>query len=147
MAPNSASLLFSTPSTRKSAVQAVVFCLKRQTTGHLEHSGKCTMSPTPPVYVCKIEHLRLPLSFGWMCALPESERAEMGSADSVPTSLLIFSWACPLFSSNYLPNAPCVTIQCTLLPVEHILLQVMVKASISSFHLTYFILVTFFRDI
>lgn len=76
MAPNSASLLFSTPSTRKSAVQAVVFCFKRQTTGHLEHSGKCTMPPTPPVYVCKIEHLRLPLTFGWMCALPEREREQ-----------------------------------------------------------------------
>lgn len=134
MTPNSASLLFSTPPTRKSAVQAVVFCFKRQTTGHLEHSGKCTMPPPPPVYVCKIEHLWLPLTLGWMCALTEKERAEMGSADSIPTSPFIFSPACPLFSSNYLPNVPCLTIQCTLLPVEHILLQVMVIVSISSFN-------------
>lgn len=146
MTPNSASLLFSTPPMRKSAVQAVIFCFKRQTTGHLEHSGKCIMPPTPLVCVCKIEHLQFPLTLGWMCALPEKERADTGSADSIPTSSFIFSRVCPLFPSNYLPNGPYLTIQYTLLPIEHILLQVMVIVSISSFNSIFHYHDIFFRD-
>lgn len=92
-------------------------CLKQ----HLEHSRKCTMPPTPPVYVCKIEHLWLPLTFAWMRALLRGVEQRWGLADSVPASLLIFSQSCLLFSSEHamcystMPSTACWNIFCCIL--------------------------------
>lgn len=93
------------------------FYFKRQTTGHLEHSGKCTMPPPAPVYVCRIEHIQPPLTFRWMCALPEWKQ-RWGQQTLSLHSLLYFPYPAIYSPLSYLPNVPHVIIQFILLPVN-----------------------------
>lgn len=93
------------------------FYFKRQTTGHLEHSGKCTMPLPAPVYVCRIEHIQPPLTFRWMCTLPEWKQ-RWGQRTLSLHPLLYFPYPAICLPLSYLPNVPHVIIQYILLPVN-----------------------------